>query len=131
MAVLPDDEGNVEYADGVLLERLPHHPEADFEALVARIDGDPRRLFDELALGLLAGERVDVVGDAELRFRCGCSREKVVAMIRSLGPTEITDMLAEQGNAEVSCHFCNEVYRVEGPELVAIRDALGSPLPEG
>ncbi len=123
LAALLDDEGAVEYADGLLLERLPHFPEAEFQTLVALLSGDPRRLFDELALGLFAGETVELLGDAQLRFQCGCSREKVVTMIRSLGEAEIGEMLAEQGKAEVVCHFCNEVYRVEAPELEVLRTA--------
>jgi molecular chaperone Hsp33 len=67
------------------------------------------------------------VGDAQLRFSCGCSREKVVQMLRSLGAAEIDGILTELGSAEVTCHFCNEVYRVEGPELLLIRDSLNQP----
>ena len=124
LAAFLDDEGAVEYADGLLIERLPDFPEEEFEALLTRLDGSVRRLFDEMALGLLAGESVEIVGDAQLRFACGCSREKVVSMIRSLGRSEVEDMLREQGSAEVVCHFCNEVYRVEGPELAALHATL-------
>lgn len=127
LAALLGEDGAVEYADGLLMERMPHFPPEEFEELVKTILGDPRRLFDELALGLFGGESVELVGDAQLRFSCGCSREKVVQMLRSLGAAEIDGILTDLGSAEVTCHFCNEVYRVEGPELLLIRDSLNQP----
>lgn len=126
LAALLGEDGEVEYADGLLMERMPHFPTEEFRALVDTVLADPRRLFDELALGLFAGESVELVGDAQLRFSCGCSREKVVTMIRSLGAAEVAGILADLGSAEVTCHFCNEVYRVEGPELSAILEGLNA-----
>lgn len=126
VAALLGEDDEVEYADGLLMERMPHFPPEEFRELVAAVRGDPRRLFDELALGLFAGEAVELVGDAQLRFSCGCSREKVVTMIRSLGAAEVAGILADLGSAEVTCHFCNEVYRVEEPELVSILESLNA-----
>lgn len=114
-------DGEVEYADGVFVERLPQADPAVFAEVAAALDGDVKRVMDELALGLLAGAPVELLGEAELRFECGCSRDKVAAMLRSLGPVELAAMIAEQGGAEVTCHFCNEVNRFDVAELEALR----------
>ncbi len=122
VAVALDADGAIEYADGLLVERLPDHDPGAFAALVAELDGDLLRVLDELQVGRFGGGPIDLLGEAELRFDCGCSRAKVEAMIRSLGADEITAMIVEQGGAEVTCHYCNEVNRFGVAELEALRD---------
>ena len=43
-------------------------------------------------------------------FRCTCSRENVARMLRMLGREEVDSILAERGNVEVHCEFCNQRY---------------------
>ena len=46
--------------------------------------------------------------DAEpLRFDCRCSRERTAGLIEGLGRAEAEDILAEQGQIEIICEFCN------------------------
>ena len=52
---------------------------------------------------------------------CPCTRERVLAMIRSLGPEEIEEMIRDQGGAEVTCEFCGAVYSVSADELRALQ----------
>lgn len=52
-----------------------------------------------------------------LRFHCPCSRRRSVGALRLLGRDELQSILQEDGEAELVCHFCNEVYRVPAPEL--------------
>ncbi len=122
LAVDLDADGLIEYADGIFVERLPHFPKEEFVDLVKGMDTDTKRVVDELALGLLVGGAIDHLGEATLTFACGCSRDKVSGMIRSLGADEITAMITEQAGAEVICHFCNEVTRYDAGELAALRD---------
>jgi molecular chaperone Hsp33 len=67
---------------------------------------------------------VQVLGESEVVFRCKCSRERVGQTLISLGRSEIEQLLAEDGQAEVVCHFCNETYRFEGDELRMILEQL-------
>jgi molecular chaperone Hsp33 len=46
-------------------------------------------------------------------FRCRCSRERVIGMLRSLGAEEIRSILIERGNVEVRCDFCNRAYQFD------------------
>lgn len=121
-------EGTIEYADGCLIERLPQLDPEAFAALTAPLAQNAKRVMDELALGAFAGQAIEVIGDTELQFRCGCSREKVTAMIRSLGRVEIALMIEEQGGAEVICHFCNEARRYDAAELEALRRSIPEPI---
>ncbi|MFA7504474.1 MAG: Hsp33 family molecular chaperone HslO [Burkholderiaceae bacterium] len=55
-----------------------------------------------------------------LRFACRCSRDKVGAMLRMLGREEVESVLAEQGEVEVRCEFCNEARRFDAVDCAAL-----------
>lgn len=47
------------------------------------------------------------------RFGCTCSRERVAAMLVSLGAEEAESIIAERGQIEVGCDFCGQQYRFD------------------
>lgn len=114
-------------ATGLLLQRLPGTSEDD--------DTWPRTLMlagtlrDEELLGLSAEpllyrlfheERVRLFEPEPVSFRCGCSRERIEGLLRSLGRDEVDAVLAEQGVVEVTCEFCNRVYRVDAVDVAML-----------
>lgn len=76
-----------------------------------------RRLFHE--------EAPELLREQALRFACSCSRERVGAMLVSLGPEEAEAAVAAgNGEAEVRCEFCGQDYRFDQAQLAAMfRDA--------
>ncbi len=119
-----EDDGSIGFAGGVLVERLPEEPglpsiSADeFAERAARLTAGN---VDELVYGVIGGElgdeRVEVLEDNTIVWQCRCSRERVEQTLIALGGNEIRSILAEQGKAEVSCHFCNRNEVIEGPRL--------------
>jgi molecular chaperone Hsp33 len=128
------EEGQLISVCGVLLERLPDMPEEEFLSLdLPETDTEQgQEFFEELitgiAFGQLLGEPLEVLGWQDLLFGCTCSKEKVQGMLVALGPAELRSLALEQGQAEVSCHFCNEHWRVSGRELLAMAQELESQL---
>lgn len=51
------------------------------------------------------------------RFLCKCSRERVGNMLYSLGDTEVQETLEQEGQVEVTCDFCNAVYRFDAVDV--------------
>ena len=57
---------------------------------------------------------------APVFFRCRCSRDRVVGMLRGVGPDEIRSVLAERGDVEVRCDFCNRAYQFDAVDIEQI-----------
>lgn len=68
-----------------------------------------RRLFHE--------DDVRLFESAPVYFRCRCSRDRVIGMLRSLGAEEIRSVLAERGEVEVRCDFCNRAYHFDSVDV--------------
>jgi molecular chaperone Hsp33 len=66
---------------------------------------------------LFAEDDVRLFESAPVFFRCRCSRERVIGMLRSLGAEEIRSVLAERGEVEVRCDFCNRAYRFDRVDI--------------
>jgi molecular chaperone Hsp33 len=60
-------------------------------------------------------------------WRCGCDRARVANMLRSLGQTEVNDILKEQGMIEVTCEFCATPYRFDNVDAAALFTPTNAP----
>lgn len=105
-------------AAGLLIQKLPQRPDTDGDAwprighLAATVQAQEllglppqvllRRLFHE--------EDLRVFEPKPVYFRCSCSPERVTGMLRMLGRDEVRSVIAEQGEIEVRCEFCNRRY---------------------
>jgi molecular chaperone Hsp33 len=70
------------------------------------------RLFHE--------ERVRLFDAETVAFRCGCSRERIEGLLRSLGRDEVESIVAEQGAVEITCEFCNRRYRLDAVDAAML-----------
>jgi molecular chaperone Hsp33 len=108
-------------AAGMLIQKLPATEESDLDAwarvnhLAGTIKNDEllhlpareviRRLFHE--------EDVRLFEATPLAFRCSCSRDRVIGMLRMLGRDEVHSILEERGKVEVTCEFCRKRYTLD------------------
>lgn len=81
---------------------------------LCRLDGRTllHRLFHEDDLRLFEPRPVF--------FRCSCRRERVADMLRLLGRDEVRGVLAERGEVEVHCEFCNRRYAFDAVDSEAL-----------
>lgn len=137
-------------AAGLLLQRLPSGARAGAEAdaqLATEADEDWNRVLhlagtltpDEL-VGVSAGELLHrLFHEEDLRlfeptpvyFQCTCSRERVSGILRALGEREIREVLAEQGQVEVRCEFCNRAYRYDAVDVAGLFAGDPAAAPRG
>ena len=66
----------------------------------------------------------DTEATQDVRFKCRCTRERSIGALLLLGRKELSEMLDVDGQAELTCHFCNNRYVVEREELIGIIEGL-------
>ena len=79
---------------------------------------------------LFAEDDVRLFESAPVFFKCRCSRERVVGMLKALGPEEVRSVLAEQGHVEVRCDFCNRAYRFDSVDVEQLFANAATPTTE-
>lgn len=72
---------------------------------------------EELLEEVLGKGNVKFLETLPVSFTCKCSKERFAVAIIGLGKHEIIEMIEEDGQAEVHCHFCNEYYQFSKEEL--------------
>lgn len=129
------DHTGIRSAGGLLVQILPKA--ADEPALVALLESRcsevkhfSRKLqscagnLDELLKDIFPDLDPVLVGGGEatqpVSFRCPCTRKRSLAALKLLGVEEIKDMIKVDDGAELTCHFCNEIYNFSSNELLAL-----------
>ncbi|AIJ45389.1 Hsp33 chaperonin [Comamonas testosteroni TK102] len=79
------------------------------ELLTLDVETILRRLFWEEKLLRFAPQ----ADEQAPRFACTCSRDRVAAMLTSLGEEEVDSIVAERGRIEVGCDFCGQQYQFD------------------
>jgi molecular chaperone Hsp33 len=74
---------------------------------------------------------LSVLEEKRPRFYCQCSRERALLIISCLSRADIEDMLARDNGAELTCHFCSEVYDLRADELAGILSAADQESGQG
>ncbi len=116
------------HAAGLLIQKLPGRDAADADAwprvehLAATVQAQelltlaPRTLLQRL----FHEEDLRVFEPHPVFFRCSCSRERVTDMLRMLGIDEVRSVIAERGEVEVHCEFCNRRYAFDAVDSEAV-----------
>ncbi len=125
LGVLVDRDQSVLSAGGYLVQLLPGAGEETAEALEASLrsagpvtemlkaDPDPETLLRRALPGL----ELKVLEKRPVEYRCDCSRERMERALISLGREELRAMIDEQGGAELTCRFCDNVQKFSKEEL--------------
>ena len=74
--------------------------------------------IDEAVSRLLGTLRPEVIGTLKTRYECDCSQERIERALISMGEAELGKMIGEQGEAEVSCHFCGKTRHFSKEQLI-------------
>lgn len=122
------DSGAVITAGGYLIQLLPGAGEDVIEKVergIRKVGYVTGRLSEgESALDLVRevlGEfEIEVLETCPVEYRCYCTRDRVVRALVSMGSAEMRSLIDEQGSAELTCQFCDEVYKFSREDLEQI-----------
>ena len=133
LGVLVERDYTVSQAGGYLIQLLPGATDDEITALeagLARLGA----ITPALAAGMdgeailrevLGGFQLTLLDRSPVEYRCYCSRERVSQALLSMGPDELRAMIEEDGKAELTCQFCDKVYRFTKEELEGLLSSNG------
>ena len=132
LGVLVDKDLSVAVAGGYLIQLLPGATDEDIdkiEAGIARVGQVTTQLSQGLSAEallrlVLADFDLELLETVPVEYRCYCSRDRMRRALISMGKQELTDLIREQGRAEMTCQFCDAVHVFEKDELEALAASL-------
>ncbi|MCM1252003.1 MAG: Hsp33 family molecular chaperone HslO [Clostridium sp.] len=125
LGVLMERSNTVKQAGGFIIQLMPFAGEeiiTKLEEKLAAVKSVTTLLEEgnspEEILALLLGDMgLEITDRTPLQFRCNCSKERVEKVLFSLGKKELQDMIAENKDVTLHCHFCNTDYVFAVDEL--------------
>lgn len=128
LGVLVGTDQSVTSAGGYLIQLLPGAGEdiiTKIEAGVQRVGSVSHALESGLdGAGLLRAVLSDfdleILETHPVEYRCYCSRDRVTRALISMGREELSSLIQEQGQAELTCQFCDQIYRYSKEDLEEI-----------
>lgn len=125
LGVFVQPNETVSAAGGFIVQVMPGASEdtlAQLEANVARAKPVSQLVREgmtpqDILAHVLEGFSFSVVAETPVRFTCRCNRERVLSTLMAMGQKEMQDLLAEEGQAVVTCEFCSEKYTIGREEV--------------
>ena len=128
LGVLVDRDQSVLTAGGYLIQLLPGASDDVITMVEGGIyaagpvtellkeDDDPESLLRRV----MSDFELEILETTPIEYRCYCSRERMEAALISLGPEELQKLIEEQGDAELTCRFCDNVQKFTKEQLEAM-----------
>lgn len=117
-------QGTVISAGGILVQAMPGCSDKTLDMLDMRamlFSGISRDLFedslDDLADRWFKDMDMVKLSREPLSYRCDCSRERCERMLISLGKKQLLQLINEDHQAELTCHFCHKKHTFTEEEL--------------
>jgi molecular chaperone Hsp33 len=79
---------------------------------------------EDLIKAVLSDFEVTILEKHPVEYRCYCSQDRVTRALISMGREELSSLIEEQGEAHLTCQFCDKVYDYSKEELEAILNSL-------
>ena len=118
----------VSAAGGLVIQMMPGADEKTIRTIESTVSEMPQATImiregaspADLLRAALGPIDFEILDEKPVSFACPCSYERAVSMISSIDRAELESMLREDKGAVMTCHFCNEAYRLSEDELESI-----------
>ncbi len=132
LGVLVNPDLSIKKAGGFILQLLPGATEQEIELIernIAKV-GSVTELLDggtdieEIAKLTLDGFNPQLLNSYDVEYKCLCSREKTLGMLKTLGQDELSEMANDEKQTEVVCNFCMEKYLFSKQEMLDLVEGI-------
>ena len=118
LGVLLKPDLTVKCAGGFLIQALPYADNKTISIIeenVSKIRSVSQFLEQgmtpqEISLKVLEKTEPNLLHEQEVKYHCGCGKDRVRKMLLGLGEDELRRMVFEGKPVEVKCHFCEKVH---------------------
>ena len=125
LGVLVGTDQSVTSAGGYIIQLLPgasddiidkieagvHRVGSVSHALEGGLDGEG------LLRAVLSDFDLEILEKHPVEYRCYCSRDRVTRALISMGREELSSLIQDQGQADLTCQFCDKVYHYSQEQL--------------
>ena len=145
LGVKVERDHHIEAAGGMIIQMLPGADEGAIDALenmIGRMDpittiiedakatpgltesGFVRKVMETIFCDMPEEYSVEELEEREIIWECDCSRERIEAVLTTIGEKDLREIIEEDGQAELQCHFCLKKYHFDRTELEAILESI-------
>ena len=143
LGVKLDENAEVKAAGGMIIQMLPDATEECISALEKWLPEMPKisELADKVSqdadgrsmesimeeylraafLGMPEEFQIMPLDTLDIGWKCDCSEERLEQVVKSLGAKEISDMIEQDGQAELTCQFCGTSYHFDKEHLEKLK----------
>ena len=129
LGVLVDTDLSIKAAGGYMIQLMPEATDETADKLTEIIESLPPvtdmitngMATEDIAFAVTNG--FDMILETNVpkpEYKCNCSRERMERALVSLGKKEISDIIEEQGEAEMTCRFCDNIYHFDKNQLTEL-----------
>lgn len=144
LGVKIDTDYSVLAAGGMMIQMLPDAQEGAVDALEAMLADLPpvttlvenameacggreasqeemlQHMLKEIFSGMPEDYQVRMLEFRDLRWHCDCSEERLEKVLMTIGEKDLTEIIEEDGEAEMVCQFCCKKYHFDKAHLQRI-----------
>lgn len=146
LGVKVDVDYTIAAAGGMIIQMLPNAAEESIDALEAMLEKLPpittlveeavsenrgksdegvlQAMMDRIFADMPEEYQVETLEFKEMRWHCDCSEERLEKVLMTIGEKDLTDIIEEDGQAELVCQFCCKKYHFDKEHLERILEAV-------
>ena len=132
LGVLVDRDYTIKAAGGFIVQLMPDASEEVINILeenlknippVSTLIADGKKPEEIIAL-IFKDLDFSIHEKYEVKYECDCSKEKLEKALVTLGKEDLKQILQEDAQAELVCHFCNSNYVFSNEDIQDIIDKM-------
>ena len=133
-------------AGGMIIQMLPQADEGAVDALekmiaqmeplttiISRVaensagltqSGMVQKLLEEIFRDMPEEYMPKALDERDINWECDCSHERMARALATIGRDDMKEIIEEDGQAELQCHFCLKKYDFSRQELTEILNSM-------